>query len=95
MPSASVAALAETQLLVLAAAAEPLGDPLLLHRAAETLGLELAAAGPAVDAGLLHVGVRVEFVHPLVRSAAYPPLTADDRRRVHTLSPRPPIRSGP
>ena len=31
---------AETQLLVLAAAAEPLGDPVLLHRAAETLGLD-------------------------------------------------------
>jgi|GEM_PF-2706135 len=30
----------KTQLLVLAAAAEPLGDPLLLHRAAETLTIE-------------------------------------------------------
>src|SRR5438876_7857703 len=29
---------AETHLLVLAAAAEPLGNPVLLHRAAETLG---------------------------------------------------------
>jgi len=34
----------EAQLLVLAAAAEPLGDPLLLHRAAETLGVDMAAA---------------------------------------------------
>src|SRR5262245_41550877 len=31
---------AETQLLVLAAAAEPLGDTVLLHRASESLGLE-------------------------------------------------------
>jgi hypothetical protein len=39
--------------LVLAAAAEPSGDPLLLQRAADTLGLDMAAIGPAVDAGLL------------------------------------------
>jgi hypothetical protein len=59
----------EAQLLVLAAAAEPLGDPLLLHRAAETLGVDMAAADPAVDAGLLGIGGRVESAHPLVRSA--------------------------
>jgi AAA ATPase domain len=74
---------AGTQLLVLAAAAEPLGDPVLLHRAAETLGVEMAAGSPAVDAGLLQVGGRVEFAHPLVRSAAYRAAAADDRRRVH------------
>ena len=75
---------AETQLLVLAAAAEPLGDPVLLHRAAATLGLEMTAAGPAVDAALLKVdGRRVEFAHPLVRSAAYRSAAADDRHRVH------------
>ena len=37
----------DTQLLVLTAAAEPLGDPVLLHRAAGMLGVGLAAAGPA------------------------------------------------
>jgi DNA-binding CsgD family transcriptional regulator len=73
----------ETQLFVLAAAAEPLGDPLLLHRAAEILGLDPATSGPAVDAGLLHVSSRVEFAHPLVRSAAYSSAAADDRQRVH------------
>jgi DNA-binding CsgD family transcriptional regulator len=73
----------ETQLLAVAAAAEPIGDPILLHRAAETLGLDLAAADPAVDAGLLEVGRRVEFAHPLVRSAAYHSAAADDRHRVH------------
>jgi DNA-binding CsgD family transcriptional regulator len=74
---------AQTRLLVLAAAAEPLGDPLLLHRAADALGLELAAADPAVDAGLLAVGGRVEFAHPLARSAAYRASGEDDRQRVH------------
>jgi DNA-binding CsgD family transcriptional regulator len=73
----------DTRLLVLTAAAEPLGDPLLLHRAVETLGLDLAAADPAVDAGLLDVSGRVRFAHPLVRSAAYRAAAADERHRVH------------
>jgi len=73
----------DTQLLLLAAAAEPLGDPVLLHRAAETLGIDMAEAGPAVDAGLLKIGGRVEFAHPLVRSAAYRSAVAADRHRVH------------
>jgi DNA-binding CsgD family transcriptional regulator len=74
---------ADTQLLALAAAAEPLGDLVLLHRAAVTLGLDMAAAGPAVDAGLLEVDRRVEFAHPLARSAIYRSATATDRHRVH------------
>jgi DNA-binding CsgD family transcriptional regulator len=73
----------ETRLLVVAAAADPLGDPMLLHRAVETLGIEMAAAAPAVDAGLVDVGARVEFAHPLVRSAAYRAATTHDRARVH------------
>ena len=73
----------DTQLLVLAAAAEPLGDPVLLHRAAEALGLEPAAADPAVAAGLITVGARVEFAHPLVRSAAYRSAAPNDRHRAH------------
>jgi len=73
----------DTQLLVLAAAAEPLGDPVLLHRAAAILGIDIATVGPAVDAGLLNLDGRVEFAHPLVRSAAYRSATADDCHRVH------------
>jgi DNA-binding CsgD family transcriptional regulator len=73
----------ETRLLVLAAAAEPLGDPMLLHRAVETLGVDTAAADAAAVAGLLEVGARVEFAHPLVRSAAYRSAAAEDRHRVH------------
>jgi DNA-binding CsgD family transcriptional regulator len=73
----------DTQFLVLAAAAEPLGDPMLLGRAARILGVEIAAADPAVDAGLLHIGRRVEFAHPLVRSTAYRLAAVDDRHRVH------------
>ena len=73
----------DTRLLVLAAAAEPLGNPVRLQQAAEMLGIDLAAAGPAQDGGLLELGGRVEFAHPLVRSAAYRSAAADDRRRVH------------
>jgi DNA-binding CsgD family transcriptional regulator len=73
----------DTQLLVLAAAAEPLGDPFLLRSAVETLNVDIAAAAAAADAGLLQMGGRVEFTHPLVRSAAYGMASADSRRRVH------------
>ena len=73
----------ETRLLVLAAAAEPMGDPVLLHRAAEMLDLDMTAADSAVDAGLLKIDGRVEFAHPLVRSAAYRSAVAADRHRVH------------
>jgi hypothetical protein len=38
---------------------------------------------PAADAGLVQVRIRVEFAHPLVRSAAYRAADAADRRRVH------------
>jgi DNA-binding CsgD family transcriptional regulator len=74
---------AATRLVVLAAAAEPLGDPLLLHRAAEGLGFDMSSIEPAVNDGLLEIGNRVEFAHPLVRSAAYRSARADDRHRVH------------
>src|SRR5262249_13533985 len=67
--------------LVLAAAAEPLGDPALLHRAAEILEIDMAAADAAVDAGLLSLGPRAEFSHPLVRSSVYGSATAEHRRR--------------
>ena len=75
---------ADTQLLVLTAAAEPLGDPVLLRRAVGALGIDMLAAAPAVDAGLIQVRIRVEFAHPLVRSAAYRAADAADRRRVHS-----------
>jgi DNA-binding CsgD family transcriptional regulator/tetratricopeptide (TPR) repeat protein len=73
----------QTQMLVVAAAAEPLGDPVLLQRAAGTLGIEMTAAEPATRAGLLTLSGRVTFAHPLARSAAYRSASADDRRRAH------------
>jgi DNA-binding CsgD family transcriptional regulator len=72
-----------SQRLLLTAAAEPLGDVALLWRAAERLGVGPDAVGPAEAAGLIDVGPRVRFRHPLVRSAIYQAATPDDRREVH------------
>ena len=61
----------QTRRLLLLAAADPSGDPVLVWRAAGRLGIPLQAAAPAVEAGLAEFGARVRFRHPLVRSAAY------------------------
>ena len=74
---------AETRRLLLLAAAEPVGDPLLLWRAAERLGIGPAAAVGAEEDGLLVIAERVMFRHPLVRSAMYRAAPADERRAVH------------
>jgi DNA-binding CsgD family transcriptional regulator len=73
----------QTRQLLLAAAAEPLGDPVLLWRAAARLGIGVAHAGPASSAGLLEMGTRVRFPHPLLRSAIYWAASAEQRRTVH------------
>jgi DNA-binding CsgD family transcriptional regulator len=73
-----------TRLLLVAAAAEPTGDPVLLRRAAGRLGISVqTAATPAAEAGLLEFGARVRFRHPLVRAAAYQTASAGDRQLVH------------
>lgn len=69
--------------LLLTAAADPLGDVTLLNRAAELLGLDLAAAAPAVGAGLITLSTRVLFNHPLARSATYQAATPQDRQDAH------------
>ncbi|MEV0825164.1 ATP-binding protein [Nonomuraea rubra] len=74
---------AETQRLLLIAAAEPVGDVALLARAADLLGIAAAAAAPAESAGLITIGARVRFRHPLVRSAAYRVAAPEDRQAVH------------
>ncbi|MFC5203746.1 LuxR C-terminal-related transcriptional regulator [Streptomyces kaempferi] len=73
----------QTQKLLLTAAAEPAGDVTLLWRAAERLGIEAKAAAPAENAGLLKLGARVQFRHPLVRSAVYRDAALHDRQVVH------------
>jgi DNA-binding CsgD family transcriptional regulator len=74
---------APTQLLLLTAAAEPVGDVPLLLRAAALLGIDPQAGTPAEEAGLIQFGSRVRFRHPLVRSAAYRSADLAARREVH------------
>src|SRR3954453_9399586 len=68
--------------LLLVAAAEPVGDPLLLMAAAERLGIALSAVDAETE-GLLALGERVIFRHPLVRSAVYRTATREQGRGVH------------
>jgi hypothetical protein len=73
----------DTRRLLLVAAADPVGDPLLLWRAAEMVGVGPGAAGAAETDGLLAIGEWVTFRHPLVRSAMYGSAEVEDRRAVH------------
>ena len=69
--------------LVLAAAVDG-GEVPVLARAAPMLGLDLADLVPAEAAGLITVhDSRVEFRHPLARSAIYGDAPADRRRTLH------------
>jgi DNA-binding CsgD family transcriptional regulator len=74
---------ADTRSLLLVAAAEPVGDPVLVRRAAGRLGIAAPAAAAAEADGLVEIGTRVRFRHPLVRSATYRSATLPDRRAAH------------
>jgi DNA-binding CsgD family transcriptional regulator len=73
---------AQTRALLLIAAAEPVGDALLLVRAAELQGITQDAA-PAKAAGLVEFGASVRFRHPLARSAVYREADPAERRAAH------------
>jgi DNA-binding CsgD family transcriptional regulator len=73
----------ETRRVLLAAAAEPAGDDALLWRAVGRLGIGQEAAAAAEATGLIELGARVRFRHPLVRSAAYRSASLPDRQDVH------------
>ncbi|MDT7578052.1 MAG: hypothetical protein QOH17_4385, partial [Pseudonocardiales bacterium] len=75
----------DTKRLLLIAAAEPLGDVALFWRAAERAGISADAATGAEAAGLLEIGVRVRFRHPLVRSAAYHSAEVRAVRQAHAV----------
>jgi DNA-binding CsgD family transcriptional regulator/tetratricopeptide (TPR) repeat protein len=74
---------ADTRRLLQLAAADAVGEPLLVWRAAERLGIDPDAATPAVDADLFEIGTRVRFRHPLVRSAAYRSASPAERHALH------------
>jgi DNA-binding CsgD family transcriptional regulator len=69
--------------LLLLAAADPVGDPPLVWRAAERLGIPESAADTVEAEQLLALSPRVGFRHPLVRSAVYRSAEPNARREVH------------
>jgi hypothetical protein len=78
--------------LLLVAAAEPVGDPALVWRAAQILGLSHDAPGQVEAEGLLSFGAEVSFRHPPVRrlSIGRSDPTSKRRHRVagcHTPEP--------
>jgi DNA-binding CsgD family transcriptional regulator len=73
----------DTRRLLLAAAADPVGDATLLWRALERLGIGEGSAAPAEEAGLIELGGLVRFRHPIVRSTAYRAASPHDRQEVH------------
>ncbi|HTZ87094.1 MAG TPA: AAA family ATPase [Solirubrobacteraceae bacterium] len=73
----------DSRRLLLLAAAEPLGDPLLLWRAASGAEVPATAAVPAEQEGLVSIGARVTFRHPLVRSAVYRSASTAQRHAAH------------
>jgi DNA-binding CsgD family transcriptional regulator len=72
---------ADTRRLLLVAAAEPVGDPVLVWRAAGRLGIGHQAASETD--GLLAIGASVTFRHPLVRSSVYRAASPQERQTVH------------
>jgi DNA-binding CsgD family transcriptional regulator len=75
----------QSRRLLLLAAAEPLGDPALLWRAAGHLAIPESALVALEAEGLLTVDGSVIFRHPLVRSAVYGAAEPTERREVHRV----------
>jgi DNA-binding CsgD family transcriptional regulator/tetratricopeptide (TPR) repeat protein len=73
----------DTQMLLLVAAADGIGEPPMVLRAGASLDVPADALTPAEAAGLVVVAPRIEFRHPLMRAAVYHGATLADRRRVH------------
>jgi DNA-binding CsgD family transcriptional regulator len=69
--------------LLLVASADPVGDPALVWRAAQALEIPESAAETVLAEGLLDLGARVVFRHPLVRSAVYRAGGPQERRAAH------------
>jgi DNA-binding CsgD family transcriptional regulator len=68
---------------LLLASADSIGDPSLLGRAAQELGIAESIVETLQSEGFLDVGSRVVFGHPLVRSAVYRGAGVKERSAVH------------
>jgi DNA-binding CsgD family transcriptional regulator len=74
---------ADARMLLLVAAADPSGDPVLVAAAAGQLGVGPEAGEAAAAGRLVSWTPRVRFRHPLIRSAAYYAAPGGARRRAH------------
>ncbi|OLT05715.1 hypothetical protein BJF90_01615 [Pseudonocardia sp. CNS-004] len=74
-----------TRKVLLVAAAEPVGDPVLLWRAVDRLGIDNMATVSSRGelSGLVEFASRVRFRHPLLRSVIYNAASPEQRRRAH------------
>jgi DNA-binding CsgD family transcriptional regulator len=68
---------------LLLASADAVGDPALLWRAAQALEISESAVDTLEADGLLEVGPRIVFRHPLVRSAVYGGAGVKERSAIH------------
>jgi DNA-binding CsgD family transcriptional regulator len=76
----------EGQRVLLIASADDLEDARLVTRAGELLGVGRRALDSPEQARLISVhGSRLEFRHPLVRSAVYEAATSSERRSAHRV----------
>ena len=73
----------DTQMLLLVAAADGVGEPAAVLRAGALLDIPADALTPAEAAGLVAAKPVVEFRHPLMRAAIYHGAPLADRRRAH------------
>jgi DNA-binding CsgD family transcriptional regulator len=73
----------DSQTLLLVAAADPTGDPVLVYRATGQLGTGAEADEATGTERLVSWQPRVRFRHPLIRSAAYYAAPPGERRRAH------------
>jgi DNA-binding CsgD family transcriptional regulator len=74
---------ADSQRVLLLAAADPTGDATLLRRAALASGLEIPSGDAEILGRLVTLSPTVRFHHPLVRSAIYDAATDAERRAAH------------
>lgn len=73
----------DSRLLLLVAAAEPLGEPLRVWRAASLLGVDGGAVDQLESRRLVSFGARVTFRDPGLRSVVYGMATVAERRKAH------------
>jgi DNA-binding CsgD family transcriptional regulator len=74
----------EAQTFLLIAAADISGDPALVRKVASQLGCGSDVEALAIRERLLTTEPRIEFRHPLIRSAIYAGARGDERRTVHS-----------